>query len=573
MKKFSLLLAMVLCICMMVPPAFASEQYQTGDVVSVKDFGAKGDGKTDDTAAITAAIQTVKSTYNKGTVFFPAGTYIISKTVPLLSGINIVGVGDGSVIAERGLAANTAMMSGTDISDVTVEKMMFVSETGMVTHRAVEAVSSRRIRIQNNRAVRCTVAHVIGYDGAYGYDTVIRDNVVEGLVSAEPLQYCQGQGIVISYIRDSIVTGNRIENVSHGIQWWGGDANPAGLGSPENDRRCKNVVISNNIVTGCGGGGIWGAMGENMTITNNIVTNCYDVGIDLEGTFYSTVSNNVVYDCKNGGIVVFFLCKGTVFSGNTVYSEGDVQYTFKIFNSTQSTLNEDVLVTGNTFIHNGDTYGLAGADAGDCTEKIVYTSNLFVNVLLRQSAHNSRFTQVTGNHFIQTRELKPSIYDREPDEFVLPIYAASHHNGGEVIIQDNIVSNYAPQREGSIAVGITQSDNGSQSFNLVQGNIIRGYDNDIRFVNEASKPRFEHIFNLEDNVFSAGKVLTQDVEPYFSDNYMADGSKFIDGIPTEGNYKTGQVFYYASPDEIGYLGAICVEGGSPGVWKNFGKCE
>jgi hypothetical protein len=40
------------------------------DVVSVKDFGAVGDGVTDDTAAINAALATNKS------VYFPAGTYM-----------------------------------------------------------------------------------------------------------------------------------------------------------------------------------------------------------------------------------------------------------------------------------------------------------------------------------------------------------------------------------------------------------------------------------------------------------------------------------------------------------------
>jgi hypothetical protein len=45
-----------------------------GDGVSVKSFGAKGDGTTDDTAAIQAAIDASSS------VFFPAGTYIVSGT-------------------------------------------------------------------------------------------------------------------------------------------------------------------------------------------------------------------------------------------------------------------------------------------------------------------------------------------------------------------------------------------------------------------------------------------------------------------------------------------------------------
>ena len=63
------------------------------DVISVKDFGAKGDGSTDDTAAIQAAITHMLSTSNSGgTVFFPDGHYSVSS--PLIiggSGITLLG--------------------------------------------------------------------------------------------------------------------------------------------------------------------------------------------------------------------------------------------------------------------------------------------------------------------------------------------------------------------------------------------------------------------------------------------------------------------------------------------------
>lgn len=45
------------------------------DVVSVKDFGAKGDGVTDDTEAIQAAVDTTKS------IFFPPGKYRVTSTI------------------------------------------------------------------------------------------------------------------------------------------------------------------------------------------------------------------------------------------------------------------------------------------------------------------------------------------------------------------------------------------------------------------------------------------------------------------------------------------------------------
>jgi hypothetical protein len=48
------------------------------DVVSVKDFGAVGDGVTDDTAAIQAAVANIQARTNGGCLYFPSGTYIMS---------------------------------------------------------------------------------------------------------------------------------------------------------------------------------------------------------------------------------------------------------------------------------------------------------------------------------------------------------------------------------------------------------------------------------------------------------------------------------------------------------------
>ena len=52
------------------------------DVVSVKDFGAVGDGVADDTVAIQAAVNSVSS---GGQVYFPSGTYQISSAISLPS--------------------------------------------------------------------------------------------------------------------------------------------------------------------------------------------------------------------------------------------------------------------------------------------------------------------------------------------------------------------------------------------------------------------------------------------------------------------------------------------------------
>ncbi|KAI0024622.1 putative Exo-beta-1,3-glucanae [Xylariomycetidae sp. FL0641] len=59
------------------------------EFISIRDSGAKGDGKTDDTAAIIAALS-IGAARNK-IVFFDAGTYKVTQTIFVPSGSRIVG--------------------------------------------------------------------------------------------------------------------------------------------------------------------------------------------------------------------------------------------------------------------------------------------------------------------------------------------------------------------------------------------------------------------------------------------------------------------------------------------------
>src|SRR5206468_7437365 len=57
---------------------------------NVRDFGAAGDGKTDDTVAIKSAFAYVASR-NGGQLRFPDGDYLVTQPIALPSAIKIVG--------------------------------------------------------------------------------------------------------------------------------------------------------------------------------------------------------------------------------------------------------------------------------------------------------------------------------------------------------------------------------------------------------------------------------------------------------------------------------------------------
>lgn len=60
----------------------------------VTDFGAKGDGQTDDTNAFRAALDSAAVTASK--VFVPQGTYKITRSLEVKDGVSLIGEGSGS---------------------------------------------------------------------------------------------------------------------------------------------------------------------------------------------------------------------------------------------------------------------------------------------------------------------------------------------------------------------------------------------------------------------------------------------------------------------------------------------
>lgn len=90
-------------------------EVKLAQTVSVKDFGAVGDGTTDDTAAIQAAIDG-----HRGKIYFPTGTYKISSTILLKPERILVGEGAGAYFAGTGYDRTSVLQpsSGFSGSDV-----------------------------------------------------------------------------------------------------------------------------------------------------------------------------------------------------------------------------------------------------------------------------------------------------------------------------------------------------------------------------------------------------------------------------------------------------------------------
>lgn len=84
---------------------------------SVKDYGAKGDGVTDDSAAIQNAINAVAPT--GGTVFFPAGTYLCNNSLRHKGGVHLVGTSRDAVTIKLANGANKNLIVSDAITTIT----------------------------------------------------------------------------------------------------------------------------------------------------------------------------------------------------------------------------------------------------------------------------------------------------------------------------------------------------------------------------------------------------------------------------------------------------------------------
>jgi len=74
----------------------------SGYWLNVKDFGAVGDGVTNDSSAIQAALNAAAAAGQPGVVFLPGGKYIVQTTITLKQGVELLGTGSHDTATQPG---------------------------------------------------------------------------------------------------------------------------------------------------------------------------------------------------------------------------------------------------------------------------------------------------------------------------------------------------------------------------------------------------------------------------------------------------------------------------------------
>ena len=293
----------------------------------VKAFGAKGDGKTDDTAAIQAALDGLPEA--GGTVTLPPGTYLVKRLV-LKGGASLVGAGRASVLkalpdANEIIAFASGEQQGIRISDLMIDGGHFAERTEPghgIFLRAPAVVSDllvERVWFQNHMTDAIVIA---GSHGEEHHDLVFRD------IDIRKTGMTHGCGIIIR-------SGSNI---------WVDRAHIFEVGAKPNDHRSHgiatlyrsnvtNLRVTNCIINGSAGHNIFLGDAHNVSIVNNrLARSARDSGGNDSG-----IQANCAYAGRMRGLLI---------SGNEIVDSGG-------YGVCTSGVDE-VKMIGNTFMRGTD---------------------------------------------------------------------------------------------------------------------------------------------------------------------------------------------------------------------------
>jgi parallel beta-helix repeat protein len=308
-------------------------QREANTTLSVTWFGAVGDGVTDDTAEIQAALDTVGLVTN-GTLYIPDGTFLVSSALTVRANTVIDGVG---TIKATGSTINYIFYILT--SNVRIENIEIDGDDKAMI--GIYAYGGEHLTFRGLTIHNCTKAR--GVSGLYAAGILFRE-IDYGIIDACYF-YANGRSDEISgsiYFYDSatdskycVISNNYIENAGfHGINVY-------------DTSYCKvinNYVNQGNIGTNAynNGYGILCYDGQHDTLHNmcignvisgNTVENCYGIGIYLVVTKDCVVSNNVLKNVclqqdsptlHNAGININEGIR-TIVTGNTIDGVGGAQ--------------------------------------------------------------------------------------------------------------------------------------------------------------------------------------------------------------------------------------------------------
>lgn len=420
--------------------------------VSPKDFGAVGDGVTDDGDALRATIgflNNIKADYKKldlsgGTYFF-TGILTLSSNMELCDGLLSLDDSSGNVIIVSG-------------SNVRVTRVTFTGK------------SSGVISIKNNSS-SVTVSDCV-FDSSLGatgrLNQVIWLFACDGVkVQGNTFIEC-GYGIITQpgYVSNNIII---TENICREAYQDFVEANSANV-------KCINWSITNNIYTGGAG---WPTQQierrfvgvtevENVTITGNIVMNVPgDSAVHLEDLYGKTIISDNIFENWNGNSCIYLLssAEDTVITGN-MFLRTSTDCNANVINTSSGSYTNVIIVSSNYFEDQTGEYLLRSVIMAFNGQGAVISNNVarYCSYLLRIQSSNN--IVVSGNKVVQCTA---GILGNTAEATTGP----STGGGGENIV---VTGNLIDVIDTDLGIYSRTNSNGTQGpkYWLITGNITNG---------------------------------------------------------------------------------------------------
>lgn len=296
------------------------KKINAGLFINVTDYGAKGDGTSDDTNAINDAITAAAA---GRIVYFPAGTYLISSEI-IANDDKLTFLGDGGAILKRGGNIDFITING---DDVTIDNLKFDGNKATYTTN-----TKQLLRIKGSRAY---LKRLEVYNGP---------NV--GIILNGISTTCEYNRIENCYVHDN-VQGINVATSPHNVIY-------------------ANIIKANDEE------GIYAPISNDCLIqANHVVGNCVTGGfaqIALDQSGFAVITGNYIASSgsSKSGIRTEDANNSTsraIISNN--FFDSNAAWGIHIFNSTPGTANR-ISMVGNIFRSN--TSGAILIDAGitDC---------------------------------------------------------------------------------------------------------------------------------------------------------------------------------------------------------------
>lgn len=275
---------------------------------NVKDYGAKGDGITDDTLAIIKATEELNK--NGGTLYFPKGTYIVSTLADAFKAV-------GKLTSKGELYPNVSSvevgiikLTNTQAEQYTIDfggSTLKLTTNDYPVYSVVSALNCKNVEIKNGTLIGDAETHIYKYIQKEGYPTddgTEYRKCQEWIKSSEARDYIQdgaNKG-VINYI-DYFLGVKRLTS-QYGSHEFGHGIALAGV----RNAKITSMKISKMIgdAIGISGSGYKSsAFSDSNTIVDKCdLSYCRRQGISLGDTDTTIVKNTKIYKIGNSEKII-----------------------------------------------------------------------------------------------------------------------------------------------------------------------------------------------------------------------------------------------------------------------------